>query len=160
MKETLLLAGKNLGERKCVNESDKVHLSHATNELRAMTDEAEELRETLQAEKKLRLEMEHLIHHLESSLRMKNQEVEKLSTKLENHEDRLRAAASLHTKSLRDEFSLERARLKQENQNLEEALRVERNNHLITTRALEQMQLHYGCGVMPNEENIGTNVCT
>ena len=74
--------------------------------------------------------------------------------KLENHEENLRAAVMLHEKTLRDEFSLERTRLKQESAHLEEALRVERNNHLITTRALEQMQLHYGCGATPNEENL------
>ena len=149
-----LLTGQRLGERKVANESDKVHLDHTTNELRAISDEAEELRETVAEEKANRLQLEQMVYQLESGMRLKNQEIEKLTTKLEHHEDNLRAAVALHEKTLRDEFSLDRARLKQENDHLEAALRTERNNHLITTRALEQMQLHYGCGTVPNEEKL------
>ncbi|XP_075256807.1 uncharacterized protein LOC142349253 isoform X2 [Convolutriloba macropyga] len=112
--------------------------------IHALSQELEELKCENQSLKEALLHSEISCQKNESEIRLKMEDNQRLSEKLSKHNIALEKAVSLKAEALQTEFSIERSKLKQEIDHLEKALISERNNHLITHRALEQLQLHFG----------------
>ena len=128
---------RQLGYTSTGNEQNSKNAKDLSCELEQSKAEINSLKESV-------VEKSTLVHELEACLRLRDEEVKRLQTKVERHDVSLEKAVSLKTDSLMAEFATERNKLKHQIDHLQNALRIERNNHMISNRALEQLQLHFG----------------
>ncbi|XP_063723860.1 uncharacterized protein LOC134851623 [Symsagittifera roscoffensis] len=126
------------------NEINQTESHQNSKDVKTLLSEVDSIKAENAGLKESLLESKTLNRKCESEIRLQREDLTRIKEKVRIHENDQQRAVQMREESLNAEFSLERSKLKQEIDHLESALKAERNNHIITKRALEQLQLHFG----------------
>ena len=126
------------------NEINQTESHQNSKDVKTLLSEVDSIKAENAGLKESLLESKTLNRKCESEIRLQREDLTRMKEKVRIYENDQQRAVQMREESLNAEFSLERSKLKQEIDHLESAVKAERNNHIITKRALEQLQLHFG----------------